>query len=323
MHSIKISKEIVLSDFARDTLSGLSEKPKRLSSKYFYDRKGDALFQDIMHMPEYYLTDAEFEIFQNYAGEILSFATEKAFDLIELGAGDGLKTKVLLTELKESKADFRYIPVDISQNALTGLKNDLQISMPEVNVQTRQGDYFAVLEDLKHLSSRQKLVLFLGSNIGNYTREEARNFLSHLSNALVPGDRVLLGVDLKKDPAVIQAAYDDAAGITAAFNLNLLERMNRELGADFVIENFKHWETYNPVTGETKSYIVSKKEQAVNIADLDKSFNFEAWEAIWVELSQKYSTAELEELFSQTGFTVEKYYSDSKNYFSDVMLKVS
>lgn len=317
-HSVNIR----ITEFAKDTEAGLSAQPKRLSSKYFYDKVGDKLFQDIMHMPEYYLTDSEFEIFETQGQNILDFAYDSGFDLIELGAGDGLKTKLLLNELVKQNADFQYIPIDISSNALEGLESDLNVTMPQVKVKPMQGDYFAILEKLKGISSRNKLVLFLGSNIGNFTKQEAKEFLCGAYDALSSGDRILLGVDLKKDPAIIQNAYDDAAGITASFNLNLLSRMNKELGADFDLSAFKHWETYDPVSGETKSYIVSKKDQEVYFSHLEKSFSFEAWEGIWVELSQKYSLSEIEKFANDCGFVIENHFLDSKKYYTNTMLRV-
>lgn len=323
MTTIEMTKKIAVSaDFANDTIRGLEASPKRLFSKYFYDKKGDKLFQDIMAMPEYYLTNCEFEIFETQKAEILEFANHSDFDLIELGAGDGTKTKVLLEYLVSQDAGFQYLPIDISQNALDGLESDLNVTMPQVKVEPHQGDYFGVLKSLKNIGSRRKMVLFLGSNIGNFTKEEASQFLTEMNASLSPGDMFLIGSDLKKDPSIIQLAYDDPAGITAAFNLNLLERMNRELGADFDLNAFKHWETYNPTTGETKSHIISKKEQRVNFSCLDRSFNFDAWEAIWVELSQKYNLQELENLAENSGFEVVQNFMDKKNYFCDTLWRV-
>jgi len=315
-------KSIASADFANDTIKGLEASPKRLFSKYFYDKKGDKLFQDIMAMPEYYLTNSEFEIFDTQKAEILEFVQEDDFDLIELGAGDGTKTKVLLEYLVSQEADFQYLPIDISQNALDGLESDLNLTLPRVKVNPQQGDYFGVLKSLKNMGSRRKMVLFLGSNIGNFTKDEAVLFLQDMRASLSAGDMVLIGSDLKKDPSIIQLAYDDPAGITAAFNLNLLERMNRELGANFDINQFKHWETYNPTTGETKSHIISKKAQTVHFSCLERSFDFGAWEAIWVELSQKYNLQELEALANKCGFEVVNHFLDKKSYFCDTLWRV-
>ncbi|NET34118.1 MAG: L-histidine N(alpha)-methyltransferase [Cyanothece sp. SIO1E1] len=304
--------------FALSVLEGLQRVPKQISSKYFYDEHGDRLFQQIMHMPSYYLTDSEYEIFDQQKGSILQQLGDHPFDLIELGAGDGLKTKVLLRHLLENGISFKYRPVDISSSVLDTLQNSLQEELPNLEVAPLNGEYFQVLEELQQLGDHQKKVIFfLGANIGNLTREESQAFLSQLNDLLAPGDMLLLGVDLKKDPAVILEAYNDPEGITAAFNLNLLHRINRELDGNFDVDQFKHWETYNPLTGETKSYIVSKVQQEVEIGAISSLIHFDAWEAIEVELSQKYSVEEVVQLAKKSGFRLVKNFFDSKRYFID------
>lgn len=304
--------------FALSVLEGLQSVPKQISSKYFYDEHGDRLFQEIMRMPSYYLTDSEYEIFDTQKGAILQHLGEHPFDLIELGAGDGLKTKVLLRHLLEGGVSFKYRPVDISSSVLDTLQDSLQEELPDLEVAPLHGEYFQVLEELQQLGDHQKKVIFfLGANIGNLTRAESLAFLSQLNDLLAPGDMLLLGVDLKKDPAVILEAYNDPEGITAAFNLNLLHRINRELDGNFDVDQFRHWETYNPLTGETKSYIVSKVRQEVEIGAISSLIHFDAWEAIEVELSQKYSVEEVEELAKKSGFRLVKNFYDSKRYFID------
>ena len=317
----QIKEKVAISQFAKDVAKGLSQRPKRLSSKYFYDEIGDKLFQDIMAMPEYYLTNAEYEIFENHKADILNLFEGKAFDLIELGAGDGTKTKVLLNHFLEKGADFQYLPIDISDNALLLLENDLRENLPNLKVNPLQGDYFEVLEKLAGESQKPKVVLFLGANIGNFSRQQAVEFLEALHDTLNKGDLLLIGFDLKKDPATILDAYNDKAGITAAFNLNLLRRINRELGADFDLKAFKHWENYDPITGATRSFIVSTKKQKVTIEALDMAFRFEAWEAIDVELSQKYSLGEIDHLAEITGFETKTHFFDQRNYFVDAIWK--
>ena len=311
-----------LTAFAQDVLQGLSGAPKKLSSKYFYDEQGDKLFQQIMRMPEYYLTDCELEIFKNQKGRILQAIGQNHFQLLELGAGDGMKTKVLLRHFLEQGVEFQYQPIDISPNVLLELEESLRAELPQLNVKSLPGDYFKVLHELRSGSGQPKVVLFLGANIGNYTLGQAQKFLRSVAQELNPGDLLLTGFDLKKDPEVILSAYNDPAGITAAFNLNLLRRLNRELGANFELQDFKHWETYNPLTGETKSYIVSRKDQHIFIKALNRSFHFEAWEAINVELSKKYSVPELETLAGQAGFSIQQHFFDKNNYFVDSLWRV-
>lgn len=309
--------------FAQDIRQGLTRSPKKLSSRYFYDERGDRLFQAIMDMPEYYLTNCEYEILTTYRANICRpLLNRQPFEIIELGAGDGIKTRILLRHLMESEADFSYRPIDISQNALDGLEQALHKEMPHLPVQPLQGEYFQVLSSLKEDDRLPRLVLFLGANIGNLDRQQAQDFLRQLHDVLNPGDYLLLGFDLKKDPAVILNAYNDPAGITAEFNLNLLRRINRELDANFNLNAFKHWESYNPATGETKSYIVSTRWQKVYIGALELEIQFDAWEAIDVELSLKYSRSEIENLAKRAGFIQLETYSDTRSYFVDSLWQV-
>jgi L-histidine N-alpha-methyltransferase len=311
----KTKKE--LSNFGEDILKGLSQYPKKLPSKYFYDAKGDQLFQDIMNMPEYYLTDCEYDILQTQKDSILKLIGEDTFDLVELGAGDGTKTKVLLEHFLAQEADFCYSPIDISGNVLRHLKDDLELRWPQLCCEPLQGDYFKVLEDLALTHEIKKVILFLGANIGNFTQDRAEAFLEHVGDYMRPDDLLIVGFDLKKAPEVILNAYNDPAGITAAFNLNLLERINRELQANFQLDQFKHWETYDPISGATRSFIVSTKDQEVNIEALGRTFHFEAWEAMDVELSQKYDVPMIEQLAEEAGFEVVEHLFDEKRYFMD------
>ncbi|MEX2589201.1 MAG: L-histidine N(alpha)-methyltransferase, partial [Chitinophagales bacterium] len=220
-----------MANFIKDVDEGLSKASKTLSSKYFYDKKGDALFVEIMRMPEYYLTRAEFEILQKQAVEItktLSLNPDTTFEIIELGAGDGEKTKEFIRYLMQENFKFKYMPVDISQNVLGILQNSMLKEFPNLKIAPMQGDYFQVLEGIKH-TPHPKLVLFLGSNIGNLKDENAQKFLKQIGQKLSTGDHLLLGVDLIKPAEIVVPAYNDAKGITAAFNLNILERINREL----------------------------------------------------------------------------------------------
>lgn len=308
--------------FAKDVVDGLSRDPKQLSSKYFYDKKGDELFQAIMRMPEYYLTDCEYSIFNQQKANILNAIGRADFELIELGAGDGFKTKVLLEHFLQEEVPFVYRPIDISQNVLDGLQTELQQQWPDLAVRPLKGDYFKMLEQLHSENGQRKVVLFLGANIGNYTRTEALRFLINLREQLDPEDLLLIGFDLKKDPEVILKAYNDPAGITAAFNLNLLTRINRELGGNFDLEQFSHWETYHPITGEAKSYLISHREQEVEISAVEKSFQFDAWEAIDVELSLKYNPKEIKALARAAGFRIIEHFYDDKNYFVDSLWRV-
>lgn len=310
--------------FARDVMHGLSDKPKYLSSKYFYDQKGDKLFQQIMELDEYYLTRCEYEILQNHKAEILDEITSKSssFDLIEFGAGDGKKTKILLEYFLNQAADFHYMPIDISQNALSLLADDLKERLPELPLETLQGEYFEVLSKLEVAPDRAKVILFLGSNIGNFLRPVAQEFLAQLAKVLNQGDMLLLGVDLVKEPTLIARAYNDSQGITGVFNKNILARINRELGGNFDLDAFLHYPLYNPLTGTARSFLISKVAQTVSIGKLNAQFHFGAWEPIHTEYSHKYRLDELNELADGSGFETVSNYFDSKGYFTDALWKV-
>lgn len=299
--------------FARDILSGLRSSPKRLPSKYFYDAAGDELFRKIMELPEYYLTRAEHALLESRKEDIGQVFEGRPFDIIEPGAGSGEKTRVLLRHFLTKGLVFRYLPIDISPNALELLREDLEHELPGLEVQTLAGDYFRELAALPFAEGRRRLVLFLGSNIGNYTFPEAEDLLRLIAGSLRPGDLLLIGFDMKKDPARILAAYDDAAGVTRDFNLNLLTRINRELGADFDRSAFRHWAVYNPLSGACESYLVSLRAQTVRLKALGEVVRFEAWEAIYMELSQKYDIAAIEGLAAGAGFGRKQAFFDEGN----------
>ena len=310
--------------FAADVDKGLSQSPKKLNSKYFYNKKGDQLFQKIMKMDEYYLTSSEFEIFSMQKEKIFGKIKEskKPFQLIEFGAGDGYKTKVLLKYLLQQDVNFEYVPIDISKNVLKQLQKSLAAELPDLVVKPMGMDYFKALETLKSNNDR-KIVLFLGSNIGNFSKENAPKFLSEISARLNKNDLFLMGVDLKKDPHIILNAYNDKNGITKAFNINLLSRINEDLDADFDIFNFDHFPVYDPVSGATKSYLISKREQTITIGALNKQFQFDAGEPIDMEISQKYSIKEIENLAKQSNFEIVDHFYDCKHYYVDTLWTVN
>ena len=310
--------------FARDVAEGLSQEPKSLPSRYFYDAAGSKLFQDIMALPEYYLTRCEFQVLtENREEMVRQFAANGFFHLIDLGAGDALKTKILLRELNEQKSTFDYVPVDISGDAMRQLSKSLHQDMPSVDVQAVVGEYFPALEWLQENKSERKVVLFLGSNIGNFKADESKHFLQRICSNLSPGDKLLMGIDLRKDPDTILSAYNDASGVTAEFNLNLLRRINRELGGEFDVDQFRHYPIYNPHEGVMRSFLVSKKEQDVYIHATGQTIHFDAWEAIHTENSHKYSLQQVSELGEACGFTVESVFQDEACRFADVLFTVS
>lgn len=317
-----ISPNELLAQFAEDVKQGLGSQQKYLSSKYFYDDEGSRLFQRIMHLPEYYLTNCEQEIFETYWQELLEdFGVHHGefFELIELGAGDGLKTKYLLKHFVEQHANFEYLPVDISSGVLATLEQSLKKEVPELSFRTLQNDYFRALQALKNDHTCHRALLFLGSNIGNFSPQQALNFLKEVRQNLNNGDQLLLGCDLRKSPEIILSAYNDSAGVTRDFNLNLLTRINRELGGNFDLSKFIHAPIYHPQEGAAKSYLVSTETQTVRVDALEQQFVFDAWEAIYTESSYKYTFAQLEYFAQKSGFKVSRHFSDKRQYFTNTL----
>ncbi|NVO30122.1 L-histidine N(alpha)-methyltransferase [Hymenobacter lapidiphilus] len=303
---------------------GLSRPFKALSSMYFYDDEGSRLFQQIMALPEYYPTRTEFALFSRHRAAIARALRPQnpaePFFLLELGAGDGLKTKILLRELLEAGADFTYVPVDISAAALDGLARSLQAELPALRVEPVVADYADAL-GLMAARPGRKAVLFLGSNIGNFSPEDRQQFLQRLAGPLTPDDRLLIGFDLQKDPRVIRAAYDDSQGVTAAFNYNLLHRINRELGADFDLAHWQHYTDYNPLTGAVRSFLASTRAQTVHFAEPGWSVDFRAWEMIHTENSFKFTRPAIEGIAQEAGLQVAEFFTDEQDYFADVLLR--
>jgi len=308
--------------FFSDVNSGLSQNPKYISSHYFYDKAGDEIFQQIMDMPEYYLTNAELEIFREQSEALIeSFEINKneEFELIELGAGDGQKTQHLIKKLLEKNYHFKFIPVDISHNSLSVITDRLGNFFPELKIDPKQGDYFQVLDEL-FLSKHPKVILFIGSNLGNMEDQVAQQFLEKIAQHLKSKEKLLLGLDLIKSQEIVLPAYNDAAGITRDFNLNLLKRINRELGADFDLENFEHAPEYTEEEGIAKSFLKSKIKQTVFIKDLNKSFDFQENELIHTEISRKYNDKILNEIIENSGLEISEKFLDQKKYFADYIL---
>lgn len=308
--------------FKKDIYEGLKSQPKSLSSKYFYDEKGDILFQKIMACEEYYLTNADNEIFSQQTHDLAKALnpTNEPFDVLELGAGDATKSTYLLQEWQNSGADFTYYPIDISSTMISYLKTEMPKRIPNLKVHGLTGEYLEQVKEAHRISKRKKVILFLGSSIGNFELHEAHNFLRKLYDEIETGDVVLVGFDLKKNPHQILKAYNDSEGITRDFNLNLLERINRELGADFDVSKFEHFPIYNPLTGACRSFLISQIAQIVTFND-GTTINFTAFEAIDMELSQKFSIEDIDRIAMRIGFAKQPYFFDSNNYYCNAIWK--
>lgn len=309
--------------FIADVHEGLSRTPKTLPSKYFYDKRGDELFMQIMDLPEYYLTRAELEIFTEQTDPLidkLGVSPGQHFELIELGAGDGTKTQNLLQALLEQNYSFDYLPVDLSHNVLEHLQKFLTEQMPDLAIKPERGDYLEIIGKL-NASSVPKIVLFLGSNIGNLTDLQASKFIYDLGRHLNPGDKLLLGVDLVKSEDIVLPAYNDAQGVTRDFNLNLLRRINAELDADFDLSAFEHRPEYEEEVGVAKSFLVSTSDQSVTLGSNGNSYQFAKGEKILTEISRKYNEDIVGEILQSTDFEVIDILTDSKDYFADYIIE--
>lgn len=306
-------------DFADDVRSGLSAPQKRLSPRYLYDDLGSALFDAITALPEYYLTRAETEILKEHSGEIID-AVGFPVELIELGSGSAVKTRLLIDAAFERQRSVRFCPIDISSAALDASARALRSEYPGIVVDGINAEYLSGLARLSRNGAKRRLALFLGSNIGNFEPDEARSTLSALRAVLDPHDGFLLGADLRKDPRLLEAAYDDPTGVTAAFSRNLLGRMNRELGGHFDLSTFEHRARFNDGASRIEIRLVSTVEQDVAIDGLGLVVHFEAGEPIYTESSYKFDDQTISSLAAAAGFSVAGRWTDASSLFADYLL---
>lgn len=286
-----------------------------------YDEVGDVIFQKIMTLIEYYLTSCEIEILEKNALNIwqsCEFSNE--VEILELGCGDGQKTMILLSQLYSKGIKFSYTPIDISTNVLKVIEARVKNTILDCKVRPICSDYFDFLSNNKS-TSKQRILLFLGSNIGNLENPDATLFLKKMAQEMQVSDRLLVGFDLIKDPKIVLDAYNDPHGVTGEFNLNLLSRINEELEANFDISNFKHSPVYNHKDNRAESYIVSVDDQAVAINGIDQVIEFKKGEKIFIEISTKYTLESIINLIYQTGLEVVDMFYDSKYYFANVVFK--
>lgn len=317
-----LTKQDGHANFSHDVRVGLSATPKHLFPKYLYDELGSRLFEAICAVPEYYLTQAEHEILSTHADDIVA-AIPHCYTLIELGSGSAEKTRKIIEAMIRRRGKVLFVPVDISASALKESSETLLGSYPELQIRAYAADYFQALEALPSLGAHPALLLFLGSNIGNFEPDEALNFLRAIRRVLQPNDALLLGADLKKDRAVLEAAYNDPLGVTRAFIVNELERINRELGANFDLWAFGLRSFYNQKLGRVEVYLESLGDQAVEVLDLDLSLRFAAGERIHVENAYKFDLDDLTRLATGSGFSLERTWLDKATRFSSNLFRVT
>jgi dimethylhistidine N-methyltransferase len=311
---------LLVSPIAEEVLRGLTARPRRLPPKLFYDAAGSRLFDEITETPEYYPTRTERAMLQDFAGEMVRQAG-KNLTLIELGAGSASKTQLLIQAVLRRQLRAEFYPVDVSSSALQGALTSLNGHFPRLRVMPIVADYTHRLPALSSLAGR-KLVLFLGSTIGNFEPEEAETFLKNVRRSLKPGDALLIGFDLIKDAEVLNAAYNDSAGVTARFNKNMLARINHELGGTFDLDAFEHVAFWNKRRSRIEMHLESLYEQTVWIEDLGRGFHFEQGERIHTENSYKFNVPSIRRLLRRAGFKLEKSWRDQKSWFCEALGRV-
>ncbi len=302
--------------FRTDVLRGLSQNPKQLPSKYFYDRQGSSLFDAICELEEYYLTRTELAIMRAHAVEIASSLPADGV-LVELGSGSSVKTRLLLDHLPALRA---YVPVDISREHLLAAADRLQRRYRELDVLPLVADFTAPFSLPPRSERASRTVYFPGSTIGNFEPAEAELILHRIAALTGPAGGLLIGIDLRKDPAVIEAAYNDPRGITAEFNLNLLRRINRELGGDFPVFDFEHEAQYDPAAGRIEMRLRCMAAQRVQVAG--KCFAIKQGEAIHTEYSHKYTVEGFAAMASEAGFQLQKQWTDDRRYFAVLLFNM-
>ncbi|GAC1499434.1 MAG: L-histidine N(alpha)-methyltransferase [Vulcanimicrobiaceae bacterium] len=312
---VAASRPVHVATFADDVRAGLSHAPRTLPAKYFYDELGSSLFEAITLLPEYYLTRAETEILRQYGWEIVR-SLQGPFEILELGSGSAVKTRLLIEETLRVQRNLRYCPVDISPEALRASAAALVASYPNLSITGYAADYFAILGTPDLVLKRPVLALFLGSNIGNYEPLAAAKLLAAVGQSLRSGDALLIGADLKKDVRVLELAYNDPTGVTAAFNKNVLARVNRAFSGNFALNSFRHVARYDTARGAVDSFLEAISAQRCTIADLDLELAFAPGERIHTEASYKFSVPELEAIALPAGFELANTWYDSERLFS-------
>lgn len=308
------------STIAEEVAEGLSAVPKRLPPKLFYDAEGSRLFEQITETPEYYPTRTERVILERAASDMAVQAGDK-LTLVELGAGSARKTRLLITAVLRRQLRLDFYPVDVSPAALHDAVAGLNGDFSNLRINPIAADYSRHLPQLKELAGR-KLALFLGSTIGNFEPEETVEFLKRMRESLAPGDALLVGFDMRKDAAILHAAYNDAQGITALFNKNMLARINRELGGRFDLDAFRHVAFWNDRRSRIEMHLESLVTQTVGVRDLKRTFHFACGERIHTENSYKFTPESIAALFQKSGLRLEKTWTDPKGWFSEVMARV-
>jgi L-histidine Nalpha-methyltransferase len=314
-------------EFAKDVEKGLNDKQKHISPKFFYDKKGSRLFEEICMQPEYYLNRIESQILKNSVDEILKIIGGQEISVIELGNGNSLKTRILLGPFLTKLKIVTYFPIDVSLKMLKKSIKDLFREYANLQIYGICSDYVSGLVKinafmkLKREIPNKKFIIFLGSSIGNFDPKDAIDFLHSIARYVLKEDLLLIGIDLEKDKSILDRAYNDKNGITAKFNFNVLARINRELEGEFNISNFEHRSFYNIHKHRIEMHLESKLDQQVRIGAIGKKFYFKKGEKIHTENSYKYSLRRLNKLVKKAGLQVIRNFTDPEEQYTLLLLK--
>jgi len=304
----------VKSTFAEDVKKGLTAENKYLLPKYFYDNEGSLLFEKICETEEYYVTRTEASILKKYSIDIAKYNHNKHL-LVELGSGSSVKTRYIIDALKENSRNLHYVPIDVSDIMISSSKQ-LVSKIKGLQISGIIAEYEEGIECVSHLFNEPKLIIFLGSSIGNFDLFHAEQFIRYISTKMNYGDSLLVGFDMVKDINVLNAAYNDKEGITAAFNLNLLNRINKELDGNFNLDNFEHLSFFNTEKKRIEMHLVSKTDQCVSINGIREVIKFKKREKIHTENSHKFTPEMIAEIAAYSNLHYSKYWTDEKNYFN-------
>lgn len=315
-HNVKKTKT-----FAQEVAQSLGNMPKSLNPKFFYDKQGSILFDAISTLPEYYLTRTEIGLLRQFRNDFPNI-TNGAYRLVELGSGSSIKTKLILDSLKENQETLEYIPIDISE-ILEDSSKKLIHEYENLSITGIIDSYCGGLEFLQHYDEKQNLIAFLGSSFGNFEESEGESFLRTINSFMKDSDLFLIGLDLVKDKSILEKAYDDSKGITAKFNLNVLTRINSELGANFDLNEFSHVSLFNKEKNRIEMYLKSKTKQTIQIKLLGIEVSLEKNELIHTENSYKYTVPVIKNLFEKTNFSIKQVWTDHNNNYSLILVQKS
>jgi L-histidine Nalpha-methyltransferase len=305
---------------AQDVITGLSQRPKWLPPRYFYDDRGSQLFEQICSLPEYYLTRTETAIFKSCATAIAQFTG--ACEIVELGSGSATKTRILLDAYRSLNYPLAYMPIDVSAGILESSARDLLNDYPTLKVHGLVSTYQLALERLAPSLLPTRMICFIGSTLGNLNPEACDRFFTQITNALQPNEYFLLGIDLQKPKEILEAAYNDSQGVTASFNLNMLSHLNHRFNGNFDLSQFEHWSFYNESLHQIEMHLRSRTAQTVELSTLDLITEFAAGETILSEISRKFNLEEIQTALRSKGLVPVQVYTDPNQWFGVILCQL-